>query len=61
MVKKYLSLHNKADIDYKHEDVEKSLWTAIGEKLEVEGIAAKMDLKNLLSKRRINTKQVLNK
>ena len=41
--------------------MEKSLWTAIGENLEVEGIAAKVDLKNLLSKKRINTKQVLNK
>ena len=30
-------------------------------KLEVEGKAAKVDLKKLLSKRRINTKQVLKK
>ena len=41
--------------------MEKRLWTAIGKKLVVKGKAAKVDLKILLSKRRINTKQVLNK
>ena len=55
-VKKYLCLYNKAENDYKHKDMEKGLWTPIGEKLEVQGKAAKVDLKKLLSKRRINTK-----
>ena len=55
-IRKHYRGNNKGDIDYKHEDVEKSLLKAIGEKLEVEGKAAKVDLKKILSKRRINTK-----
>ena len=51
--KRYPYLYNKVDNDYKHEDVEKRLWTSIGAKLEVEGKALKVDLKKLLSKRRI--------
>ena len=60
-VKRYRCLYNKADNNYEHQDVKKDLWTAIGKKLVVERKSAKVDLKKLLSKRRINTKQVLNK
>ena len=31
-VKQYPCLYNKAENDYKHEDLERSLWTAIAEK-----------------------------
>ena len=51
--KNYPCLYNKLDNDYKHKDVEKRLWTATGAKLEVEGKALKVNLKKLLSKRRI--------
>ena len=47
-VKKYPCLCKKVDSDYINETVQKRLWTAIGEKLEVEGKAAKVDLKKLL-------------
>ena len=57
-VKKYPCLCNKADNDYKHEDVEIRLRTAIGEKLEVEGKVTKVDLKKLLSKRKIKLQEV---
>ena len=60
-VKGYHCLYNKADNNYEHQDVEKSLWRTIGKKLVVKGKAAKVDLKKLISKRRINTKQILNK
>ena len=60
-MKEYPCLYNKADNDNKHEDVEKRLWRAKAEKLAVEAKAAKVDWKNLLSKRRINTRQVLKK
>ena len=46
-VKKYPCLYNKVDSDYRNEKVEKRLQTAIGEKLEVEGKATKVDLKKL--------------
>ena len=46
-VKKYPFLCNKVDNDYRNEKVQKGLWTAIREKLEVEGKVAKVDLKKL--------------
>ena len=47
-VKKYPRLYNKPENDYKHEDVEKSLRTAIGKTLEVKREAAKVDFLCLL-------------
>ena len=46
-VKKYPCPCNKVDSDYRNEKVQKRLWTAIGEQLEVEGKAVKVNLKKL--------------
>lgn len=56
--KKYSCIFDKADKDYKHDDLKKRAWISIGEKLEIEGKATKVIwiyLKNVLSKGRIKT------
>ena len=57
--KKYPCLYDEANKYYKHEDEKKRPLTAVAEKLEIEGKAAKIIwLKNLLSKGRMNLREV---